>query len=101
MDKIYKTGDIPKEFLNSTFIAIPKTSNAMEFGEFRTISLIPHINKILLQLIRKRISPIIERNLSESQYGFRKNCGTSIAIHLLRTIGERMIQKIKHYLCAL
>ena len=54
----------------------------------------------LLQLTRKIISPIIERNVSESQYGFRKNCGTSNAIHLLRTIGERMIQKNKTlFLC--
>ena len=72
----------------------------MECGEYRTISLIPHVSKILLQLIRKRISPIIERNFSESQYGFRKNCATSNAIHLLRTIGERMIEKNKTlFLC--
>ncbi|XP_063596643.1 uncharacterized protein LOC134773375 [Penaeus indicus] len=51
------------------------------------------------ELIKSRITPIIERNLTESQYGFRKGKETRDAIHL-RLIGEKMIDKGKMlYIC--
>ena len=36
---------------------------------------------------------IVEINLWETKFGFRKNCGTRNTIQLLRIIGERMIEK--------
>ena len=54
----------------------------------------------MLQLIKKRIAPIIERQLGKSQMGFRKCKGTRDAIYRLRTICERSLQMDKKvYLC--
>ncbi|KAG1687293.1 LINE-1 reverse transcriptase [Nymphon striatum] len=95
INKIYRTGELPIDFLTNVFIPIPKIAKAMKCEDHRTISLISHASKILLYIIKKRITPFIERNLTESQFGFRKDRGTRNAIHLLRILGERMIGKKK------
>ena len=72
MNVIYKTGVLPDDFVENIFTVIPKVKYTQECDNFRTISLISHASKILLQLIKNRITPIIERNLSDNQLGFRK-----------------------------
>jgi hypothetical protein len=47
---------------------------------------------VLLHLIKRRITPIIERQLSETQMGSRKGKDTRDAIFQLRMISERVEQ---------
>src|SRR5437867_13324179 len=89
--KIFKSGCIPEDFRNSIFVSFPKVSRAQECNDFRTIALISHASKILLRLINRRITPVIERRLGDSQMGFRKGKGTRDAIFQLRMISERII----------
>ena len=51
INKIYQNGEIPADFLKSIFIPLPKTANTAKCEERRTISLIPHVIKILLYII--------------------------------------------------
>src|SRR3989442_558423 len=92
INKIYQSGHIPKDFRESIFVPIPKVSKAQECSDFRTIALISHASKVLLQVIKRRITPIIERQLGDSQMGFRKGKGTRDAIFQLRMISERITQ---------
>src|SRR5437899_2876585 len=92
INKIYKSGNIPEDFRESIFVPIPKVSKAQDCGDFRTIALISHASKVLLHLIKRRITPIIERQLGDSQMGFRKGKGTRDAIFQLRMISERITQ---------
>ena len=95
INKIYQQGELPPDFVNNIFIPIPKVNKAMECSDHRTISLISHAAKILLVIIKNRITPIIERQLSETQLGFRKGRGTREAIYNLRVLSERLIEKKK------
>jgi len=100
MNKIYNNGKIPEDFLQTIFITIPKIQHAQECANFRTISLISHASKILLHLINARITPLIEKHLSDSQMGFRKGRGTRDAIFQLRSIVDRSMQVNKKvYAC--
>src|SRR6187401_2199911 len=55
---------------------------------------------VLLQLIKRRITPIIERQLGDSQMGFRKGKGTRDAIYQLRMVSEKSVQMGKNlYMC--
>src|SRR5437899_4049258 len=74
---------------------IPKVSKAQECDDFRTIALISHASKVSLHVIKRRITPIIERQLGDSQMGFRKGKGTRDAIFQLRMISERITQMNK------
>src|SRR5881296_1480623 len=95
INKIYKSGYIPEDFRESIFVPIPKLSKAQECNDFRTIALISHASKVLLHVIKRRITPIIERQLGDSQMGFRKGKGTRDAIFQLRMISERITQMNK------
>ena len=97
---VYISGYIPEDFRKSIFISIPKTVKANECNDFRTIALISHVSKILLQIAKARITPVVERHLSESQMGFRKDKGTRDAIFQLRMVGEWALQMGKSlFLC--
>ena len=91
--KTYRSGYIPEDFRKSIFVPIPKVSRAQECSDFRTIALISHASKVLLHLIKRRITPIVERHVGESQMGFRKGRGTRDAIFQFRMISER-VQKL-------
>ena len=93
INRIYTTGIYPDEFLWSVFLPLPKVNKATKCSDHRAISLIPHASKILLQISNRRITPIINQHLSDSQLGFRKGRGKRDGIFLLRTICERMIEK--------
>jgi hypothetical protein len=69
INKIYKSGYIPEDFRKSIFVPIPKISRAQECSDYRTIALISHASKVLLHLIKRRISPIIERQLGRESDG--------------------------------
>ena len=79
---IFKSGHIPEDFGKGVFMPLPKINKAQDYNDFLTIALISHTSKILLQLIKKRITPIIERQLGESQMGFRKGKDTRDAIYI-------------------
>ena len=95
INRIYETGKFPDDFLTSVFAPVPKTSNAAQCEQYRTISLITHASKILLHIIKERITPLVEKHLTDSQFGFRKGRGTREVINVLRLMGERMMQHQK------
>ena len=88
INEIYQSGHIPKDSRESIFVPIPKLSKAQECNDFRTIALISHASKVLLHLIKRRLTPIIEIQLGDSQTGFRKGKGTRDAIFQLRMISD-------------
>src|SRR6267154_1550290 len=91
INKIYRSEYIPEDFRKSIFIPIPKVSKAQECSDFRTIALVSRASKVLLHLVKRRITPIIESQLGESQMGFRKGKDTRDAVFQLRMISEKLI----------
>lgn len=77
---IYETGHYPKQWLCSTFIPLPKKTNARKCEDHRLISLMSHTLKIFLKIIHQRIYKKCEIVISDSQFGFRQGLGTREAI---------------------
>ena len=48
---IYHTGSFPKDMRQSIFVPIPKRPNAHNCSDFRTISMMSHMTKLLLKII--------------------------------------------------
>jgi hypothetical protein len=72
----------------------------VECTDYRTISLMSHVTKILLNIIHERIKNKIDIEVGEEQFGFRKNKGTREAILSLRLLTEKYIEVQKNiYLC--
>ena len=95
INNCYNTGELPEDFLSTTFITIPKVSGTQNCNEYRTISLLLHASKVLLHVIKSRITPLIGNRLGDSQLGFRKGRGTRDGICQLRFMSERLIEKNK------
>ena len=94
-NEIYEKGDWPQDFTETVLVPLQKKSNARKCSEYRTISLISHSAKILLRILNRRLYSKVSGELEEEQFGFRKGRGTRDAIGLLRTIGERYLEKGK------
>uniref|UniRef100_A0A8D8SJ40 Craniofacial development protein 2 n=2 Tax=Cacopsylla melanoneura TaxID=428564 RepID=A0A8D8SJ40_9HEMI len=88
---VYQTGDIPADWLKSTFITLPKKPNAKKCEDHRTISLMSHTLKTFLKVIHKRIVNKLEENISDTQFGFRNGLGTREALFAYNVIIQRCL----------
>lgn len=79
-NSIYETGEIPSDWLSSTFIALPKKQQPKKCGDYRLISLMSHMLKAFLRIIHARIRRRCEEDLDDSQFGFRNAFGTREAL---------------------
>src|SRR6218665_2187502 len=91
-NSIWKTGIWPDDWKGSTFIPIFKKGDARSCDNYRTIALISHTRKILLKIIHKRMESTIEKELPDTQAGFRKARGTRDDIANMRWIMERQLE---------
>ena len=74
--QIWKTQQWPQGWKRSVFIPIPKKGNAKECSNYRTIALISHASKVMLNNLQVRLQQYVNRELPDVQAGFRKGRGT-------------------------
>jgi len=95
INECYETEKLPKDFIKSKSITIPKKGNATNCTNYRTITLLSHASKILLTIIKNRLKRKIEDQLGKEQFGFRREGErerrTREAILALRLILERRL----------
>ena len=65
-NRIWETGEWPRDWKNSVFIPIFKKGDAKDCGNYRTIALISHTSKILLKIIHKGMESTVERAAGKS-----------------------------------
>ena len=105
-NEIYNTGYWPKELKESIFIPIPKKPKATRCQEYRTISIMSQVTKLLqllLKIVMDRMKGNIEAELDDAQSGFRQGKGTREGLLNLRLIlCERHLEVQKDvYICFL
>ena len=97
---VYDTGYLPPDMSSSIFVRLTKKAKATECSDYRTLSLMSHLLKVLLKVILKRNKHKIESVISETQSGFMAGKGTREGIDNLRTIIDRYVKCGKNiYLC--
>ena len=64
----------------------------IECGNYHLISLMSHITIIILRIIIQRVRNKLLPEISEEQFGFKKDCCTRDAIFMLRIFRERSIK---------
>lgn len=99
-NEVYETGYIPEQLKHSLFIKIPKKAKAVDCTDYRTISLMSNVTKLILRIITNRNLNTFERETSDNQSGFRPGKGTREGIFNLRILLERCIAINKPiYIC--
>ena len=91
-DRVLRTGEWPTTWTQSLVITIPKNGNLELCENHRTISLISHPSKVILNIILNRLKPIAESIISEEQAGFRPGRSTIEQIFNLRILDEKYRQ---------
>ena len=92
---IYNSGELPKQMLQSIFIALPKKASTIECDNYRLISLPSHITNIILRILMNRNKRRINEARSNVQFGFKSGKGTRNAVLCLRVIMENAAEKQK------
>ena len=90
--KMYATGTWPEDFTKVVMVPLQKKQNATECDDHRTISLISHASKILIGILTKRVEDKVNDYMGKTQFGFRKGCGTRVAIGVMRMLCERSLE---------
>ena len=70
--QIWKTQQWSQDWKRSVFIPIPKKGNAKECSNYRTIALILHANKVMLNILQARLQQYMNHELPDVTAGFRK-----------------------------
>ena len=82
----------PEDWVRSVFIPLHKKGDKRDCN-YRTISLVSHASKVLLQIILERIRAKVETELSDEQAGFRTGRGTRNHLVNLRVLCEKARSK--------
>ncbi|XKL62714.1 hypothetical protein PGB90_002547 [Kerria lacca] len=89
-NRIYSSGIVSEEWLQSKFILIPKKKTKIKsYGDFGLISLMSYLLKIFLQIILRRIQIKCEEMISREQFGFRPGMGTRKALYYAQLLLQK------------
>ncbi len=91
------TGVFPTDWKLSKLIPIPKSKPYNRIENYRPISVIPAIAKVIEKLVYRQLSTYLENNnlLDESQFGFRKGRSTELAAALFTDNVKRKVDEGK------
>jgi hypothetical protein len=86
-------GIFPSKLKKSVVKPVYKNGKKEEATNYRPITLVPALSKVLEKVIANQLIAFLEKHnvLTKSQYGFRKNESTNVAI---ATIIENMIESL-------
>lgn len=88
-NKIWQTGQWPKDWTQSIFIPIHKKGSIQKCQNHRIISLISHASKVLLRIIDQRLKYYLKPQIPPEQASLVKGRGTREQIFNIRQIIEK------------
>lgn len=98
---IFETGVYPDHFKEAVVTPIFKSGNKTSLENYRPISLISNLNKILEKIIKTRMTSYLKKYklISEFQYGFQEKKSTTDAIKKLTSMIYRAVDQSRPSLC--
>uniref|UniRef100_A0A914WK67 Reverse transcriptase domain-containing protein n=1 Tax=Plectus sambesii TaxID=2011161 RepID=A0A914WK67_9BILA len=99
-NQVYNSNNIPSDWLQSIFVAIPKKATSRKCKDYRLLSLMSHVLKVFLKVIQQRICCTCKNALKNTQFGFCKGLGTREAIFGLQILLQRCYEHQEEvYIC--
>ena len=92
-NEIWKMEKWPEEWCKSMAVPLHKKGDMRECSNYRTIALIPHVCKTMLNILQERLRGTLEEHLSEEQGGFRPDRSTIQQILTIRLIAENVLER--------
>ncbi|KAE9546934.1 hypothetical protein FO519_009854, partial [Halicephalobus sp. NKZ332] len=91
LNSITFTGNVPENLTLSNTILLFKKGDTKDIGNYRPISLLSSIYKVVAKVIKERVQTQADRThaLPAEQAGFRKKFSTITQIHALNEVAEK------------
>ena len=86
--QMWKTQQWPQDWKSSVFILIPMKGNAKECSSYRTIALMSHASKVILNILQAKLQQYMNRDILDVPDQFRKGRGTRDQIANIRWINS-------------
>ena len=87
--RIWEERRVPMEWVDAILIPVPKKGNLRSCDNWRGISLLEVMGKVVARIIQGRVQKLAERELPESQCGFRKGRGCTDMVFTIRQLTEK------------
>ena len=71
----FSSSVVPVDLVNAQLVPIPKKGNLAECDNWRGITVLDVLGKVVARIIQSRLSHSMDLVLPDSQFGFRKNRG--------------------------
>ena len=94
----FETGVFPEMMKVSKVVPLYKSGDKNVFTNYRPVALLPQFSKVLEKLFNNRLEKFLNKNqiLSDTQYGFRENRSTSLALMELTEDITQSLDERKH-----
>jgi hypothetical protein len=102
IERWWTSGDVPQSWKDAIFIILFKKGDKTDCNNYRGISLMSHMGKIVTKVIGNRIYDYFEalRLIPEEQSGFRENRACRDMLYALKRLQEECYEKnLPLYLC--
>jgi len=66
INKCYEEGSFPEDFIKSRTITVLKKGNATECSNYRTIAILSHSSKVILNIMKNRLKNRVEERLDKN-----------------------------------
>ena len=92
LKRIWELESMPEDWRKGLIIKLPKKGDLTKCGNWRGITLLSVVGKVLARSIIKRLRDAVDRRLRKEQGGFRPHRGTGMQIFILRNIIEQSLE---------
>ena len=92
MRTVWQERCVPQEWVDDILVPIPKKGNLCSCENWREISLLDLVGKVVARVVQNRLQSLAERELPESQCGFRQGRGCTDMIFMVRQLAEKAIE---------
>jgi hypothetical protein len=90
---IWNTETLPKDWLQGVIVKIPKKGDLANCKNWRGISLLCIVSKVLSKIILNRIISVLEPHIRRQQAGFRSGRSCVDHVNTLRMIVEQSVEQ--------
>ena len=83
---------VPQDWVDAILMSIPKKGNLHSCDNWGGIALLDVVGKLVGKIVQSRLQVLAERELPESQCGFRQGHGCTDMIFMVRQLTEKAIE---------
>ena len=89
LTSVWEEREVPKKWMDAVIIPIPKKGNLSSCDNWRGIALLEIVGKVAASVIQGRLQRLAERELPDSQCGFRKSRSCTDTTFVVRQLTEK------------